>query len=66
MKGNDYEAWVQYAHNDLSVAMREMERTVNPRLRPYEVILYHCQQSGDNYQITQLKSEAEEDHVYKY
>jgi len=34
MKGNDYEAWIQYAHNDLSVAMREMERTVNPKLRP--------------------------------
>jgi len=47
MKGNDYEVWIQYAHNDLSVAMREMARTANPRLRPYEVILYHCQQSAE-------------------
>jgi len=47
MKGNDYEAWIQYAHNDISVAIREMERIVNPRLRPYEVILYHCQQSAE-------------------
>ena len=38
MKGNDYEAWIQYAQNDLAVAMLEMDRTVNPRLRPYEVI----------------------------
>lgn len=45
MRGNDYAAWVQYARNDLSVAIREMERTNNPRQRPFEVILYHCQQS---------------------
>ena len=47
MKGNDHKVWIKYAHNDLSVAIREMERTVNPRLRPYEVILYHCQQSAE-------------------
>jgi HEPN domain-containing protein len=48
MNGNDdYEAWILYAHNDLSVAIREMERAVNPKLRPYEVILYHCQQSSE-------------------
>ena len=45
MKGNDYRAWVQYAQNDLSVAIREMERTTSPKQRPYEVILYHCQQA---------------------
>jgi len=27
--------------------MREMERTVNPRQRPFEIILYHCQQSAE-------------------
>jgi len=45
---NDYcMSWVQYARNDLSVAMREMERTINPRQRPFEIILYHCQQSAE-------------------
>lgn len=47
MKGNDYKAWIEYAHSDLSVAMREMERTANPRLRPYEIILYYCHQSAE-------------------
>ena len=37
----------QYARNDLSVAIREMERTTNPRQRPFEIILYHCQQSAE-------------------
>ena len=47
MKGNDYRAWVQYAQNDLSVAIREMERTSHSGKRPFEVILYHCQQSAE-------------------
>ena len=47
MKGNDYRNWVKYARNDLSVAIREMERNVNPRHRPLEVILYHCQQTAE-------------------
>jgi len=47
MRNNDYEAWVQYARNDLSVAIREMVRTTNPRQRPFEVILYHCQQAAE-------------------
>ena len=46
MKGNDYINWIKYARNDLSVATREMERRVNPRHRPLEVILYHCQQTA--------------------
>ena len=45
MRGNDYLVWVKYARNDLSVAIREIERTTNPRQRPFEVILYHCQQA---------------------
>jgi HEPN domain-containing protein len=47
MRANDYMAWVQYAHNDLSVAIREMERKTNPRQRPLEVVLYHCQQAAE-------------------
>jgi len=45
---SDYcKSWIQYARNDLSVAIREMERTTNPRQRPFEIILYHCQQSAE-------------------
>lgn len=47
MKDNDYKAWMQYARKDLSVAMREMERIVSPRLRPYEIILYLCHQTSE-------------------
>ena len=39
--------WVKYAHNNLEVAIREMTRQCNPRLRPYEIILYNCQQSAE-------------------
>ena len=39
--------WVRYAQNNLDVALREMERKSNPRLRPYEIILYNCQQSAE-------------------
>jgi len=44
---DDYMVWVRYARNDLSVAIREMERIVNPKQRPFEVILYHCQQAAE-------------------
>jgi len=47
MKNNDFMAWVQYARNDLSVAIREMERSTNPGQRPFEVILYHSQQAAE-------------------
>jgi len=42
-----WKEWVRYAHNDLGVAIREMERECNPRHRAYEVILMHCQQSAE-------------------
>ena len=44
---NIHERWVKFAQNDLSVAIREMNQTINPRLRPFEVIIYHCQQSAE-------------------
>ena len=47
MKHSIVNKWVQYARNNLDVAIREMERKCNPRLRPYEIILYNCQQSAE-------------------
>lgn len=47
MKQNIVNKWVEYAQNNLDVAIREMERQCNPRLRPYEIILYNCQQSAE-------------------
>jgi len=39
--------WVDYAKNDIEVAIREMEYHKNPRLRPYEIILHHCHQCAE-------------------
>ena len=39
--------WIQYAQNDIRLATQEMEREVNPRLRAYEAVLYHCQQAAE-------------------
>jgi len=47
MMHNRVNDWVRYALNNLDVAIREMERKCNPRLRPYEIILYNCQQSAE-------------------
>ena len=44
---SNWESWVKYAHNDLGIAIREMERDCNPRHRAYEAILMHCQQSAE-------------------
>ena len=44
---NNWQEWMRYAHNDLSVSIREMERECNPKHRFYEVILAHCQQSAE-------------------
>jgi HEPN domain-containing protein len=37
--------WVKYAQNDIAIAERELNLDINPRLRAYEAILYHCQQA---------------------
>ena len=39
--------WIEFARNDIDVAIREMEYLRNPRLRPYEIILHHCHQCGE-------------------
>jgi len=38
---------VQYAHNDIKIAINEMSKLVNPKSRPFEGILYHCQQCAE-------------------
>ena len=47
MSGNDVLKWVEYAKNDIDVAIREMEYLRSPRLRPYVIILYHCHQCSE-------------------
>jgi len=42
-----WQDWVDIARKDISVVIREMERTTNPRMRPFEVILYLCQQCAE-------------------
>ena len=39
--------WIEYAKNDIKLAIREMEYLRNPRLRPYEIILHHCHQCAE-------------------
>ena len=39
--------WVKYARNNLDAAIRDMDLLCNPRLRPYELILYNCHQSSE-------------------
>ena len=47
MSGNDVLKWVEYAKNDIDVAIREMEYLRSPKLRPYEIILHHCHQCSE-------------------
>ena len=47
MPHNDVKSWIEYAKNDIDVAIREMEYLRNPRLRPYEIILHHCHQCAE-------------------
>ena len=42
MVNNSVAEWVRYARNNLDIAIREMTRECNPRLRPYEAILFNC------------------------
>ena len=39
--------WVKYAKNNLDAAIRDIKLLCNPRLRPYELILYNCHQSAE-------------------
>ena len=54
MLSNYCKQWIQYAQNDIRIASQEMERAVNPRLRAYEAILYHCQQAAEKMLKTYL------------
>ena len=47
MLHNDVLSWIEYAKNDIEVAIREMEYPRNPRHRPYEIILHHCHQCAE-------------------
>jgi HEPN domain-containing protein len=47
MPRKDVLSWVEYAKNDIDVAIREMEYLRNPRMRPYEIILHHCHQCAE-------------------
>ena len=47
MLRKDVFLWIEYAKNDIEVAMREMEYVRNPRQRPYEIILHHCHQCAE-------------------
>jgi len=42
-----WQEWVRYAKNDLDISILVMERDCNPRHRPYEIVLMHCQQSAE-------------------
>lgn len=44
---NTWQTWVQYARNDMKIATNEMSKEVNPKSRPFEGILYHCQQCAE-------------------
>jgi len=35
---SNWQMWVKYAHNDLGIAIREMERECNPRHRAYDFV----------------------------
>ena len=39
--------WLDYAKSDLDLAILAMSQIQSPRQRPYELILYHCQQTAE-------------------
>jgi len=47
MLSNSVLAWVEYARNDIELGMLAMNSVRNPRLRPHELILYHCHQCAE-------------------
>jgi HEPN domain-containing protein len=40
-------SWIQSANNDFIVIDSIMAQVQNPRLRPHELVLYHCQQAAE-------------------
>ena len=47
MVSNDCLEWLEYARKDISVADHLYEKQQNPRHRPHEAILFHCQQGAE-------------------
>ena len=58
MPSNTVSEWVRYARNNIESAIREMDRHCNPRLRPYEIILYNCHQSVEKIMKAYLLSQT--------
>ena len=47
MVSKDCLEWLEYARKDIGVADQLYEKQQNPRLRPHEAILFHCQQGAE-------------------
>ena len=47
MVNNDCLEWLEYARKDINVADQLFEKQQNPRHRPHEAILFHCQQGAE-------------------
>ena len=47
MASKDCLEWIKYANADLKAAQQLYSQQQNPRQRPIEIILYHCQQSAE-------------------
>jgi len=47
MISKDCLEWLRYARMDIDAAHQLFSQQQNPRHRPIEVILYHCQQGGE-------------------
>jgi HEPN domain-containing protein len=47
MVSNDALEWLRFARMDIAAAQQLYSQQQNPRHRPIEVILYHCQQGAE-------------------
>ena len=47
MVSNDCLEWLDYANMDIDAAQQLYTQRQHPRQRPYEIILYHCQQGAE-------------------
>ena len=47
MVSNDCLDWLRFASMDIEAAEQLYEQQQNPRQRPIEIILYHCQQGAE-------------------
>ena len=47
MVRKDCHEWLRYAKMDIDAAQQLYSQQQNPRLRPIEIILYHCQQGAE-------------------